>query len=41
LTKVHEIMGLDLALEVFPQLVPFEGDAVLRFIEPGLYSKKR
>ena len=36
---VIEIVGLPLALSVFPQVYDFPGDAVLELVEPGLYKK--
>ena len=36
---VIEIIGLPLALSVFPQVYDFSGDAVLQLVEPGLYKK--
>jgi hypothetical protein len=36
---VTEIIGLPLALSVFPQVYDFSGDAVLQLVEPGLYKK--
>jgi hypothetical protein len=36
---VDEIIGLPLALTVFPQSYEFSGDAVLELVEPGLYKK--
>ena len=36
---VNEIIGLPLALSVFPQVYDFPGDAVLQLVEPGLYKK--
>jgi hypothetical protein len=38
---VNEIIGLPLALTVFPQVYEFQGDAVLELVEPGLYRKSR
>jgi hypothetical protein len=38
-TFVNEIIGLPLALSVFPQVHDFSGDAVLGLVEPGLYKK--
>lgn len=38
-TFVNEIIGLPLALTVFPQVYDFPGDAVLVLVEPGLYKK--
>jgi hypothetical protein len=36
---VNEIIGLPLALSVFPQALPFQGTAVLELVERGLYHK--
>jgi hypothetical protein len=36
---VDEIIGLPLALGVFPEVFDFSGDAVLKLVEPGLYRK--
>jgi len=36
---VTEIIGLPLALSVFPQVYDFSGEAVLELVEPGLYKK--
>jgi hypothetical protein len=38
---VNEIIGLPLALSVFPQVFDFPGEAVLELVEPGLYRKGR
>ena len=38
-TFVTEIIGLPLALSVFPEVYDFPGDAVLGLVEPGLYKK--
>src|SRR5262249_50683307 len=38
-TVVNEISGWRLALSVFPEVYDFSGDAVLGFVEPGLYRK--
>ena len=38
-TFVNEIVGLPLALSVFPQVYDFPGDAVLELVERGLYRK--
>ena len=38
-TFVNEIIGLPLALSVFPQSLAFSGDAVSKLVEPGLYRK--
>ena len=38
-TFVDEIIGLPLALGVFPEVLDFPGDAVLKLVEPGLYRK--
>jgi hypothetical protein len=38
---VNEIVGLQLALSLFPQVVDFLGDEVLNLVEPGLYRKGR
>ena len=36
---MNEIIGLPLALTVFPKVYDFSGDAVLQLVEPGLYKK--
>jgi hypothetical protein len=36
---VNEIVGLPLAMSVFPKVYDFAGDAVLSLVEPGLYKK--
>jgi hypothetical protein len=38
-TFVDEIIGLPLALSLFPQVFDFEGEAVLSLVERGLYRK--
>jgi hypothetical protein len=38
-TFVGEIIGLPLALSIFPQVHDFAGDAVLSLVEKGLYRK--
>jgi hypothetical protein len=38
-TFVNEIIGLPLALTVFPQVYDFPGDEVLQLVEQGLYKK--
>jgi len=38
-TILTETTGLSLALSIFPQVYDFEGDEVLKLIEPGLYKK--
>jgi hypothetical protein len=38
-TFVNEIVGLRLAMSVFPKVYDFAGDAVLSLVEPGLYKK--
>ena len=38
-TFVNEIMGINLVRQMFPQLLDFQGDAVLQLVEPGLYRK--
>ena len=38
-TFVNEIIGLPLALSIFPKVNEFSGDAVLELVEPGLYRK--
>ena len=38
-TFVDQIIGLPLALGVFPEVLDFRGDAVLKLVEPGLYRK--
>jgi len=40
-TFVNETDGLWLVLTLFPQVLEFPGDAVLKYVEPGLYSKRR
>ena len=40
-TFVNETTGLWLVRGLFPQVLPFEGDAVLRLVKKGLYSKRR
>jgi hypothetical protein len=37
---VSEIIGLPLALTVFPQVFDFPGNAVLELVEPGLYKQR-
>jgi hypothetical protein len=36
---VNEIIGLPLALSLFPEVYDFPGDAVLELVEDGLYRK--
>ena len=36
---MNEIIGLPLALSVFPEVHDFAGDAVLVLVERGLYHK--
>jgi hypothetical protein len=36
---VNEIIGLPLALGVFPEVLDFSGDVVLELVERGLYHK--
>jgi len=36
---VNEIDGLPLALDLLPEVVGFEGDAILVLVKPGLYTK--
>jgi hypothetical protein len=36
---VDEIIGLPLALGIFPEVLDFSGDAVLELVERGLYRK--
>jgi hypothetical protein len=36
---VNEIIGLPLALGVFPEVLDFPGDTVLELVEPGRYQK--
>ena len=36
---MNEIIGLPLALSVFPQVYEFSGEAVLELVEPGLSKK--
>jgi hypothetical protein len=38
---VTETTGLWLVRGLFPQVLSFEGDAVLRLVEKGLYTKRR
>lgn len=38
-TFVNEIIGLPMALSVFPEIIEFSGDAVLTLVETGLYRK--
>ena len=38
-TFVNEIIGLPLALSVFPEAVDFPGDSVLQLVERGVYRK--
>lgn len=38
-TFVNEIIGLPLALSLFPQVFDFAGEAVLTLVERGLYRK--
>ena len=38
---VNETARARLALELFPQLLHFEGDAVLQLVQPGLCAKRR
>jgi hypothetical protein len=38
-TFVNEIIGLPLALSIFPEVHEFPGDAVLELVERGLYRK--
>ena len=38
-TFVDEIIGLPLALTLFPQVYDFAGEAVLALVERGLYRK--
>lgn len=40
-TLVNETTGLWLVRGLFPQVLHFEGDAVLRLVQKGLYSKRR
>jgi hypothetical protein len=40
-TFVNETTGLWLVRGLFPQVLPFEGDAVLQLVQKGLYSKRR
>jgi len=40
-TFVNETTGLWLVRGLFPQVLPFEGDAVLRLVQKGLYRKRR
>ena len=36
---MNEIVGLPLAMSVFPKVYDFAGDAVLSLVEPGPYKK--
>ena len=36
---MNEIIGLPLALSLFPQVLEFQGDAVLQLVERGVYRK--
>ena len=36
---VNETVGLGLVLQSFPQVLTFEGEAVLQFVEPSVYRK--
>jgi hypothetical protein len=36
---VNDIIGLPLALSVFPEVLDFSGEAVLALVESGLYRK--
>ena len=38
-TFVNEIIGLPLALSLFPQVYDFKGEAVLALVERGVYRK--
>jgi hypothetical protein len=38
-TFVDEIIGLPLALGVFPEVFDFSGDAILELVERGLYHR--
>lgn len=38
-TFVDETLGLSLAIELFPQVIDFEGHSVLELVTPGLYRK--
>ncbi len=38
-TFVDEIIGLPLALSLFPEVYDFQGKAVLSLVERGLYRK--
>ena len=38
-TFVDEIIGLPLVMGLFPQVLAFEGDAVLELVERGVYRK--
>lgn len=40
-TIVNEISGLNLVRSLFPQVIEFTGDMVLKHVQPGLYSKKK
>lgn len=40
-TLVHEAKGLHLIKLLFPQVIEFDGDAVLSLMEAGLYRKQR
>jgi len=37
---VNEIPGLWLVLSELPETIEFRGDAVLQYVEPGLYTKR-
>jgi hypothetical protein len=38
---VNEIDGLRLVRQVFPQKLEFQGEAILQFVESGVYRKHR
>lgn len=38
-TFVNEIIGLPLALSLFPEVYDFQGESVLSLVERGLYRK--
>ena len=40
-TFVNETAGVGLVLDLFPQAIHFDGDAVMQLVEPGLYAKRR
>ena len=40
-TFVTEFLGRGLVRQVFPQTLLFQGDQVLRLVQPGIYRKHR